>query len=155
MATNVAAAVGTALWLGVPVADVEAGLVDADLSPWRMEVGTTASGALVINDTYNANPTSMRGALDSLGRLPQSRKVAVLGYMGELGASEAEDHRAIAREAMSIGAELIAVGTELYGVDPVHDPLIAVGDLDDDTAVLVKGSRSAGLETVAVALMAQ
>lgn len=155
MATNVAAAVGTALWMGVPIADVEAGLGDAELSPWRMEVGTAVSGALVINDTYNANPTSMRGALDGLHRLPQGRKVAVLGYMGELGASEADDHLAIAHEAVEMGAELIAVGTELYGVDPVDDPVAAVGDLDGDTAVLVKGSRSAGLEAVAAALLAQ
>ena len=155
MATNVAAAVGTALWMGVPVAEVEAGLTDAVLSPWRMEVQKSVSGALVINDTYNANPTSMRGALDGLNRLPQRRKVAVLGYMAELGASETEEHLAIAQETLSMGAELIAVGTELYGVDPVDDPMLRLGRIDADTAVLVKGSRSAGLEAVAAALLTQ
>lgn len=155
MATNVAAAVGTALWMGVPVAEVEAGLADAELSPWRMEVRRAVSGALVINDTYNANPTSMRGALDGLNRLPQRRKVAVLGYMGELGASEADDHLAITNEVSVMGAELIAVGTELYGLKAVDDPIQAIGRLDADTAVLVKGSRSAGLEAVAEALLSQ
>ena len=155
MATNVAAAVGTALWLGVPIAEVEAGLTDAEVSPWRMEVSHSASGALIINDSYNANPTSMRGALDSLARLQQSRKVAVVGYMGELGSDEAEDHLAIASEIASIGAEMVAVGTNLYGVEAVDDPLEAIGDLDEDTAVLVKGSRSAGLESIAKYLLSR
>ncbi len=154
MATNVAAAVGTALWMGMPTEAVEAGLAEAELSPWRMDVQRSAAGALVINDTYNANPTSMRGALDGLSRLPQRRKIAVVGYMGELGDSEAADHLAIGQEIMAIGAELIAVGTDLYGVDPVGDPVETIGRLDDDTAILVKGSRSAGLETVAEALLA-
>lgn len=153
MATNVAAAVGTALWMGMAPEAVEAGLAEAELSPWRMDVQRSAAGALVINDTYNANPTSMRGALDGLSRLPQRRKIAVVGYMGELGDSEAADHLAIGQEIMAIGAELIAVGTDLYGVDPVGDPVETIGRLDDDTAILVKGSRSAGLETVAEALL--
>jgi len=155
MATNVAAAVGTALWLGLPIADVEAGLADAPVSPWRMEVSHSSSGALIINDSYNANPTSMRGALDSLARLQQLRKVAVVGYMGELGSDEAEDHLGIASEIAAIGAEMVAVGTNLYGVEAVDDPLEAIGDLDKDTAVLVKGSRSAGLESIAKQLLAR
>ena len=154
MATNVAAVVGTALWMGVPTEAVEAGLAAAQVSPWRMDVRRSASGALVINDAYNANPTSMLGALDGLSRLPQSRKVAVLGYMGELGGSEIEDHLAIASEVRAVGAELIPVGTDLYGVDPVDDPVAAIGRLDPDMAVLVKGSRSGGLEVVAEALLA-
>lgn len=155
MATNVAAAVGTALWLGVSVDEVEAGLSVAPLSPWRMDVVRAASGALVINDSYNANPTSMRGALDSLSHVKSSRKVAVVGYMGELGASEADDHRAIADHIRHIDAEMIAVGTELYGATPIaaSDVIEVIGPLDADTAVLVKGSRSAGLEVVAEQLV--
>lgn len=153
MATNVAAAVATAHWLEVPISDIEVGLAEAPMSPWRMEVEKSATGALIINDSYNANPTSMRGALASLERLPQARKIAVLGYMGELGPSEAEDHRSIAAEVERIGAELIAVGTDLYGIDAVDDPVAAIGGIDHETAILVKGSRSAGLESIAGKLL--
>lgn len=152
MAANVAAAVGTSLWLGVSVEAVEAGLREAPLSPWRMDVGRTRGGALVINDAYNANPTSMLGALDSLAHLQQPRKIAVVGYMGELGASEADDHRRIADRIREIGAEMIPVGTDLYGAEPAADPIAAIlerGSLSSGTAILVKGSRSAGLEVVA------
>jgi len=153
MATNVAAVAATALWMGASIEQVETGLSIAELSPWRMEVAHTSAGALIINDTYNANPTSMRGALDSLSALPQRRKIAVVGYMGELGATEAHDHRQIADEIRHAGIELIAVGTDLYGVEPVADPLSLLAEIDGDVAVLIKGSRSAGLETVAAALL--
>lgn len=153
MATNVAAVVATAHWLCVPIVEIEAGLADAQLSPWRMDIAKSASGALIINDSYNANPTSMRGALASLELLPQSRKIAVLGYMAELGPSEADDHRVIAAEVERMGGQLLAVGTSLYGIEPVADAVEALGPIDHDTAILVKGSRSAGLESVAEALM--
>jgi len=135
MATNVAAAAGTALWLGASIADIEAALGQAEVSPWRMEVSHTPNGALIINDAYNANPTSMAGALDSLDRLAKTRKVAVLGYMGELGESEADDHRRIAELAHSTGAELLTVGTDLYGQPATADVIAAIGSLDPDTAV--------------------
>ncbi len=154
MATNVAAAVGTALWLGASVADVEQGIATSSPSPWRMEVHHTPGGGLVINDAYNANPTSMRGALDSLASLARPRKVAVVGYMAELGDEEGADHLAIADYVRAVGAELIPVGTDLYGIEPVDDPIAAVGAVAGDTAILVKGSRAAGLETVAEAFIA-
>ena len=94
----------------------------------------------------------MRGAIDSLAHLPQSRKIAVLGYMAELGPSESDDHRSIAAAVARIGAELVAVGTDLYGIEPVVDPVAAIGAVDRDTAILVKGSRSAGLELVSAEL---
>ena len=156
MATNVAAAVGTALWMGVPPEAVEAGMELVEVSPWRMDVRRAAGGGLVINDSYNANPTSMKGALDSLGRLRHTRKVAVLGYMGELGDDEAEDHLGVANAARAVGAEIITVGTDLYGVQPLAEPselLDLVGPVNEDVAVLVKGSRSAGLEVLAEALL--
>ncbi len=85
-------------------------------------------------------------------RLPHRRKIAVLGYMAELGSSESDDHLGIAETVREIGADLIAVGTDLYGVEPVTDPISVIGHVDDDTAILVKGSRSAGLEQVAAQL---
>lgn len=158
MATNTAAAAATALWLGVSIEAIEEGFTEVQVSPWRMDVQRAASGALIINDSYNANPASMRGAIDSLGRLENSRKVAVLGYMGELGDDEIEHHLEIAEEVRLIGAELITVGTELYGVETLDEPddvVDVIGSLTPDTAVLVKGSRSAGLETLAEALLSR
>ena len=152
MDTNVAAAVAAGLWLGVEPAAVAQGLKDAQPSPWRMEVSTATSGAMIINDSYNANPTSMRGALASLSALPHDRKVAVLGYMGELGESEVSAHLTIAAEFADAGIEVIAVGTELYGIEPTEDPQLLLDAVGAETAILVKGSRSAGLEQVALTL---
>ena len=149
---NAAAAAAVALWLGTPPELVASGLERAEMSPWRMELLPTRSGATIINDTYNANPTSMKGAIDSLKAMPGIRKIAVLGYMGELGDDERALHIEIARYARDRGIEVLSVGTELYGVEPASDPIVAIGILERGDAVLVKGSRSAGLETVAAAL---
>ena len=149
LAPNVAASIAVALWLGLTPAVIGEGLAKAQMSPWRMEVFAASSGALVINDSYNANPTSTRGAIDSLSRLEHGRKVAILGYMAELGDQEASLHREIATEVETLGIELVAVGTDLYGVEPVTSPLDALGSIGADTAVLIKASRSAGLEQVA------
>ncbi len=66
----------------------------------------------------------------------------------------AAEHRAIAAYAAERGVEVIAVGTDLYGVAPCADPVAALGSLSGDDAVLVKGSRVAGLEKLAAVLMA-
>lgn len=152
MAVNAAAAAAVALVLEVPLADVAAGLAEATLSPWRMELRRTQGGGVVLNDAYNANPFSMRAALDTLAGLPARRRVAVLGVMAEL-ADPARDHAEIAAHAAELGIELMAHGTEAYGVAPVADPVAALGVIGEGTAVLVKGSRVAGLERVAAALL--
>lgn len=149
MAINVAAAVAAALWLGDPIVAIEEGIAKASTSPWRMEVFTNSTGLTVINDSYNANPTSMRGAIESLVHLDADRKVAIVGYMGELGEAEGEAHRAIARLLDSHGIEIVAVGTDLYGIEPSVDALAQLAGAGEKTAVLVKGSRSAGLEALA------
>lgn len=149
---NATAATATALWLGVEPSDVVAGLADAELSPWRMELTRNAVGATIINDTYNANPTSMRGALDALRAVDADRRIAVLGYMAELGELEREAHLEILDYARALGIEVVAAGTALYGVESVDDPVAAIGPLTATDAVLVKASRSAGLEAIARAL---
>ena len=151
LAPNVAAAAAVALGVGIDRESVGVGLEHADVSPWRMEVGRSPEGAVIVNDAYNANPTSMRGALESLAAVPAGRRVAVLGYMAELD-DEGAEHRAVAEYAGELGIELLAVGTDLYGVAPAADARAALGRLDGDTAVLVKGSRVAGLETFAAEL---
>jgi len=137
------------------VEEVAAGLGCATLSPWRMEVTELASGAVLINDAYNANPVSMVAGLRSLAAVDRRRRVAVVGAMAELGDRAAAEHAAIGALAHKLGIEIIPVATADYGTEPVANAASAVaalGAVDGDTAVLVKASRAAGLEAVAAAL---
>ena len=154
---NALAAAAAALACGLGVDDVAAGLQEARLSPWRMELAVAADGTRVLNDSYNANPTSMEAALRSLAALPAARRHAVLGVMAELGALHDEEHARIGALARELGIHVVAVGTHAYGADVVvpgvDEAVAALRDLGPDDAVLVKGSRVAGLEAVAEELL--
>lgn len=153
---NALAAAAVGLFCGVELDEVAAGLASGEQSPWRMDLGTTATGARVLNDAYNAAPASMTAALQSLAALPADRRTAVLGVMAELGDLAPEEHRRIAELAAELDIRVIAVDTDLYGVDPVRGvqgALEQLGSLDEGDAVLVKASRVAGLERVAAALI--
>jgi UDP-N-acetylmuramoyl-tripeptide--D-alanyl-D-alanine ligase len=143
--------------------------VDVDFSRWRGEELELPGDGLLINDSYNANPVSMRAALDYLAaRAGARRRVAILGDMAELGRTAPAYHREVGEAAAELGvAELLAVGELARGyVDgaagvPSHwtpnvhealrrlDEVVRPGDV-----VLVKGSRAMGLEAVAEALAA-
>lgn len=153
MAINAAAALAC---VGAVGGDLVAGaqaLRFVGLTAMRMQVDRARSGAIILNDAYNANPTSMRAAIDALVDLPAKRRVAIVGVMAEISDAVAE-HRAIVGYAADRGVELIAVGTDLYGLAPVADALGLLGSLSGDDAVLVKGSRVAGLEQLAALLVA-
>ncbi|WP_419845704.1 UDP-N-acetylmuramoyl-tripeptide--D-alanyl-D-alanine ligase [Candidatus Poriferisocius sp.] len=155
MVDNALAAAAAALAVGVGVDEIAAGLEEARLAPWRMEVTTLASGGVLINDAYNANPMSMAAGLRSLAAVDRLRRVAVLGEMAELGDRAAAEHAAIGSLARELGIEVIPVATAEYGLAPVADAdaaVAALGPVDGDTAVLVKASRAVGLEAVAAAL---
>jgi len=152
MASNAAAALACVGAVNGEVAAGAVALSDVGLTATRMDVQRTAAGAIILNDSYNANPTSMRAALDALADLAARRRVAVLGLMAEISDSEAE-HRAIATYAAHRDIELMAYGTDLYGVTPTNDPVAALGSLAGGDAVLVKASRMVGLERVAAALL--
>ena len=154
---NALAAAAAALELGVPLDGIAAGLADPDLSPLRMELLRTASGARLLNDCYNANPLSMRASLHALKALPARRRIAVLGTMAELGEFEAAEHAAIGSLAAQLGVQVVAVNAPSYGrgsdrvmeaedIDAALDALHALGGLGPQDAVLVKGSRVAELE---------
>jgi UDP-N-acetylmuramoyl-tripeptide--D-alanyl-D-alanine ligase len=160
-AANAAAAAAAALALGVDLPVVAGGLETAVSSPWRMEVHRSPAGALVLNDAYNANPASAEAALRALAALPVAggRRVAVLGPMLELGTTSREQHRRIAGLARDLGFEVVTVGTDEYGLEPVADAdaalaALARAPLHAGDAVLVKASRAAGLERVAARLVA-
>ena len=97
----------------------------------------------------------MRAAIDALVAMPATRRIAVVGVMAEIIEPERE-HRGIHAYAAARGVELLAVGTDLYGVTPLPDPDAAreaLGSLGEGDAVLVKGSRVAGLDRLAAALI--
>ncbi len=155
-AANAAAAAAAALAVGAPLDAVAAGLGRARLSPWRMDLIRSADGGLVLNDAYNANPASTEAALRSLAALPARRRVAVLGPMFELGEHSEVEHRRIGALAKSLGIDVVvAVGAPDYGADDVPDigaAIALVGPVTAGDAVLVKGSRAAGLERLAAVL---
>jgi UDP-N-acetylmuramoyl-tripeptide--D-alanyl-D-alanine ligase len=163
--SNAAAALAALDALGLPRPD----RVDVDFSRWRGEERELPGGGLLINDAYNANPVSMRAALDYLAsRAGERRRVAVLGDMAELGRTGPAYHREVGEAVAESGIqELLAVGplargyVEGAGGVParwspnVHEALRELNDLiRPGDAVLVKGSRAMGLEAVADALAA-
>lgn len=155
--TNALAAAATALQVGVPIEAVVDGLAGAEISPWRMEVVRLSSGATVVNDAYNANPLSMDAAIDAVVALPAERRVAVVGVMAELGDRHEGDHRSVGERLQREGIEVISMQVPEYGgtvVTTVDAALAALGKLDAETVVLVKGSRVAALERVVDALRA-
>ena len=154
MAMNAAAALAVAGVVGVDLTRASAALGSAAVSSMRMQVVAVEAGGVVINDAYNANPTSMRAALEALVNVDAGRRVAVVGLMAELD-DPGPAHRDIAAYAESLGIELIAVGTDRYGVTPVDlaEVVAALAPVEEGTAVLVKASRAVGLERLADALI--
>jgi UDP-N-acetylmuramoyl-tripeptide--D-alanyl-D-alanine ligase len=152
---NTRAALAVCEVLGVPVP----ARLDVAFTPLREEEHELQGGVLLLNDCYNANPLSMRAALTNLAaRAGDRRRVAVLGDMAELGAGAADYHREIGRLAGELGVEVIGVGplARAYGgrsvasAEEAAEALAAM--LRPGDVVLVKGSRSVGLEAVAAKL---
>ncbi len=168
----VAAALALACGLELPaVADALSAATER--SAWRMAVSETAAGVTVINDAYNANPESMRAALKALAAMSAGRRsIAVLGQMAELGPDSTAQHEALGRHAGHQGVSvLIAVGEDARAIvtgaaaeasfagesEWVPDTAAAVARLAEllrpGDVVLVKGSRSAAMEQVALELL--
>jgi UDP-N-acetylmuramoyl-tripeptide--D-alanyl-D-alanine ligase len=154
---NTLAAVAAATALGVR----PSGQVGVAFSSLRGEIVELAGGVTVVNDCYNANPMSMRAALHHLAETPAERRIAVLGTMAELGPESDAFHREIGEEAAKLGIDvLITVGREAlvyevgfdgetYAVPTPEEAGALLEELaQPGDRVLVKGSRSAGLERV-------
>jgi UDP-N-acetylmuramoyl-tripeptide--D-alanyl-D-alanine ligase len=166
---NLLAAVAAAQAVGVE----PSGRVEVSFGALRGEHVVLPSGAVVINDCYNANPLSMRAALDDLAtQSPEGRRIAVLGDMLELGPGEREAHRELGEYAAGSGLDaLVAVGplsedmadafaassatapavfraADAAGAAAIARELVGPGDV-----VLVKGSRGIALEAVTEALL--
>ena len=152
MAANAAAAIAVAGAVEGSIDAAVTALSTAMISGMRMDVRRAPNGAIVVNDAYNANPDSMHAALVALSKIRASRRVAIVGIMAEID-DPAAGHARIAGAASELGIELIATGTDLYGVPPTDDPIAALGPVGDGDAVLVKASRVAGLERIAAQLI--
>ena len=160
---NLAAAVAACDALGV---DIDVPLLEgaalAEISRWRGERLPLPGGGVLIADCYNANPVSMSAALRDLAVAAAGRRtVAVLGDMAELGEGAEGYHAAVAREAADLGIdEIIAIGplSVAYGgtwYPTLAEALAAVpGAIRPGDAVLVKASRSMGLEAIVEAVTA-
>ncbi len=165
---NALAAASVGLYLGLTPEDVVSGLESATFSKWRMETFQSATGITIINDAYNANPTSMQAALSALADVPtRGRRIAVLGDMAELGSLAELAHFQLGELVPALAVDVlvtvgerarrIAEGAVAAGMVPdsvrpcvaaaeaseVLDDLVAAGD-----TVLVKASRVMGLERV-------
>ena len=164
-ARNALAATAAALAAGASLAAVSAGLASFAGVKGRLQIRPAASGAVLIDDSYNANPDSVRAAIDVLAATP-GRKLLVLGDMGEIGGQAGQFHDEIGGYAKSQGVDrLFALGehSELaarnFGEGGRHfggvDALLAalVPQLDGETVVLVKGSRFMRMERVADAIV--
>jgi UDP-N-acetylmuramoyl-tripeptide--D-alanyl-D-alanine ligase len=155
---NAAAALATLDALGYPR---PTGPVEVRFSRWRSQESELAGGGLLINDAWNANPVAVRAALAHLQeRAGGRRTVAILGEMAELGADAPRFHEEIGRELGTVDL-VIGVGDLARLYHPVHwaataaDALALAQELvRPGDAVLVKGSRSVGLELVALSLLA-
>lgn len=169
-AVNFLAASAVALASGATLEDCAAAAPGLGPSPHRGEFRRHASGALLYDDSYNANPASLRAALETLSGLEATRRIAVLGDMRELGPDEVVWHRELGNYASTRADRIVCVGelARSYGeeaidsgfprdaVDYVNSPdevvrllerLLAPGDV-----VLFKGSRAVGLDRAVEAL---
>jgi len=179
---NAAAVCATGLAAGRPFDRIADSLRAVDrLSPGRMELHERADGLAVVNDAYNANPDSMRAALETLARMGRGstrRTVAVLGEMRELGPDADQEHLRVGRLAHRLGIDVVVVVGS--GAKGVYDALVGLRGRDDDgrhatrqvettteagswlrenvagpDVVLIKASRGERLERVADIVMGE
>jgi UDP-N-acetylmuramyl pentapeptide synthase len=171
MVSNALLAVATGHVFGMTLEECTTGLLNLQLSKGRLEQ-KVIRGVQLIDDSYNANPDSMKAALLTLAQMSTNgRRIAVLGRMGELGAESDRGHRSVGETAAKLGIDcIITIGTDAAliadeawrgGVAKVIKTtdseeaikalrsLVHAGDL-----VLVKGSRSARMERIVEGLAA-
>jgi UDP-N-acetylmuramoyl-tripeptide--D-alanyl-D-alanine ligase len=153
LALNAVTALAAARALGVAIPE----RIEVRFAEWRNQELPLPGGGVLLNDAWNANPVSVRAALEHLRQLAAGRRrIAVLGEMAELGDYSDQAHREVARAIEEIGVDvLISVGerARIYGGTPVADADAATealrGELRPGDCVLVKGARALGMERIA------
>jgi UDP-N-acetylmuramoyl-tripeptide--D-alanyl-D-alanine ligase len=165
--TNALCAISIGVALGCGVPEMARRAPGIEFSRLRGELVRLAGGIVIVNDCYNANPISMRAALENLalgvqGVAPEARRIAVLGEMKELGREASAYHREVGALARNLGVDpVIGVGElaheyapDRWAPDAAAAAEIVAPMLRDGDSVLVKGSRSVGLERLTEALLA-
>jgi UDP-N-acetylmuramoyl-tripeptide--D-alanyl-D-alanine ligase len=153
MMLNAAAAVAVGITCGVSLPDAVSALENTVSEAGRMQWHTVETGLRVIDDSYNANTSSMMAALKVLTGVHASQRIAVLGQMAEITHPE-ESHRSVAQYCRENNIELLALETDMYGTDALSvDEVIERVSGNTDTVVLVKGSRAARTERVVDSLL--
>jgi len=142
-----------AMHLGVDEDRIAAALATATAPPGRLSVRRLAQDVILIDDTYNANPDSMRAALEVLAAQPAARRIAVLGDMFELGDASAEAHRAVRELAEQVTDAAVFIGERFGGQAWTDDlPARIAGMINPGDAVLLKASRGMALERIIPAI---
>jgi UDP-N-acetylmuramoyl-tripeptide--D-alanyl-D-alanine ligase len=167
-AANLAAAAAAYLRAGLPVAGLAEGAAAIELSPLRGQERQRHGGGVLVNDAYNANPVSVESALSALvERAAGSRTVAILGHMAEMGPDAPRWHAEVGRACARLGIDVvIGVGAQAADYATAADgcewhwaPSLAEASellprvLRPGDFVVLKGSRSAGVETLAEAAL--
>ena len=163
-ATNVLAALAVGDYFGVPRADAIAAIAAFAPDNNRSQMVRTQANTLIV-DAYNANPSSMRAALDNFRHVQAARKIALLGDMRELGEESLSEHQKVVRQLRGDGLQACLVGEEfrraLESLEPGDEPWFAdsaalaahlAAHPVRDAVVLVKGSRGIQMEKVLPAL---
>lgn len=167
MVANATLAAAAGLKLGLTLEQIAAGLANAELTSGRLQRKTVA-GLTFLDDSYNANPESMRAALKTLAKLPVSgRRIAVLGLMAELGEHREDEHRKLGAAVAENGIDILsgigeegaflAEGAQNEAETHIFDDHAGIAEFlranaRPDDLILLKGSRSAGMEKVLTTL---
>ncbi len=158
-ATNILAALAVGEYFGVPRADAIAAIAEFIPDNNRSQMVRTTANTLIV-DAYNANPSSMRAALENFGHVEAAHKLALLGDMRELGAESVEEHKKIVRQLRETGIPACLVGEEFQkALNDLHEDFPWFSSSEaltehlaknpvQDTVILIKGSHSISMEKV-------
>ncbi len=157
---NAALATAIGLHCGIEINEIKNRLTQTDLPERRLSVTESLNGSIMIDDTYNSNPASLKNALDSLDKLDK-KKICVLGEMKELGLDSKLIHKEMYEYASKRVDKVLCIGKSwsecdfdtnkeleiFYDQDLLYDYLVSI--IDDKTVLLVKGSRSTRMDIIA------
>jgi len=165
MVTNALLAAGVGYLLGMNCSEISAALSNAELTSGRLR-SFTSEGVRVIDDTYNANPESVRAAIDTLSDIKLSedgKRFVVLGKMAELGEHASKAYSDLGKHGATLGLQVISVGDEAKEINQAANEAGGVANhfssgeeaaewlkenCSSGDAVLFKGSRAAAMEKV-------
>jgi|TARA_B110000503_G_scaffold73107_1_gene112971 UDP-N-acetylmuramoyl-tripeptide--D-alanyl-D-alanine ligase len=159
--SNMLAAIAVASCMNVPINSIKKGIESMQPVQGRLEVKRSKNGATIIDDTYNANPSSMKAAIDTLSKFKSQQKIIVLGDMGELGSQSNEFHDDVISYINSSNIHFtLAIGENMKAsmtksikqgkwYESKEDLLDSLSKLmNEDSVILVKGSRFMKMEEI-------